>query len=347
MTIRVGILGCGKIARLHAEGYRAASDLAQVVVCQDEYQLEWAQKMASGFAADAVSRWQDVIARSDVDAVSICLPPFQHQEVALAAAQAGKHVLVEKPMAMNLAECKTIVATAKAKGVTLMVGQNQRFQPEHVQIKKLLDRQAIGKIVAIRFDCNQFVTHMYPPDSWIFDKELSGGGMIAQTAVHKIDLMRYFFGEIDEVSAFNGYTGLNKGYQPGGNEDISAFLMNFENGIVGEAFYLFAAYKVPIPTATGELTIFYGDRGIIHNVMGWHIYSQDIPEFSGGVTKLEIPQYPYSDSVSAEIRNFLDCIQSGAEPITSGRNNLGTMAVVDALYQSAATKSVVKVEKTQ
>ena len=88
MTIRVGILGCGKIARLHAEGYRAASDLAQVVVCQDEYQLEWAQKMASGFAADAVSRWQDVIERSDVDAVSICLPPFQHQEVALAAAQA-------------------------------------------------------------------------------------------------------------------------------------------------------------------------------------------------------------------------------------------------------------------
>lgn len=347
MTLRVGILGCGKIARLHAEGYRVASDLAQVVVCQDEYQIEWAQKMASGFGADAVSRWQDVIERPDVDAISICLPPFQHQQVALAATQAGKHVLVEKPMAMNLAECKTIVETAKAQGTTLMVGQNQRFQPEHVQIKKLLDRQAIGRIVAIRFDCNQFVTHMYPPDSWIFDKKLSGGGMIAQTAVHKIDLMRHFFGEIEEVAAFNGFTGLNAGYHPGGNEDISAFLMKFERGIIGEAFYLFAAHKVPIPTATGELTIFYGDRGMIHNVMGWHIYSQDIPEYSGGVTKLEIHQYPYTDSVSAEIRHFLECIQSGNEPITSGRNNLGTMAVVDALYQAGETKSVVKVEKTQ
>jgi predicted dehydrogenase len=228
-----------------------------------------------------------------------------------------------------------------------MVGQNQRFQPEHVQIKQLLARQAIGRVVAIRFDCNQFVKHMYPPDSWIFHKEMSGGGMVAQTAVHKIDLMRHFFGEIDEVAAFNGYTGLNPNYKPGGNEDIAAFLMNFANGIIGEAFYLFAAHKVPIPTATGELTIFYGEEGIIHNVMGWHIYSSKIPEYSGGVTKLDIHRYPYSDSVEAEIRHFLECIQTGNEPLTSGRDNLGTMAVVEAIYQAAETKTVVKVEKTQ
>ncbi len=355
MTIRIGILGCGKIARLHALGYKTAADLAQVVVCCDEYSVELAQKMAAEFNApefnvpefnvDVTTRWQDVIERGDVDAISICLPPYQHAEIALAAAAAGKHVLVEKPMAMNLAECQQMVAAAHAAGTVLMVGQNQRWQPEHIKIKDLLDRNAIGRIVAIRFDCNQFVTHMYPPDSWIFDKELSGGGMIAQTAVHKIDLMRHFFGEIDEVSAFNGYTGLNAGYKPGGNEDISAFLMNFDNGIVGEAFYLFAAYKVPIPTATGELTIFYGDKGIIHNVMGWHIYSTEIPEYSGGITKLDIHQHPYTDSVNAEVRHFLECVGNGQEPLTSGRDNLGTMAVVEALYQSAAEKRVVKVAK--
>lgn len=345
MTIRVGILGCGKIANLHAQGYKTASDLAQVVVCCDEYSIELAQKMAGGFGADVTNRWQDVIERSDVDAISICMPPYQHAEIALAAAAAGKHVLVEKPMAMDMDECKQIVAAAHKAGTTLMVGQNQRWQPEHVKIKELLDRNAIGRIVAIRFDCNQFVTRMYPPDSWIFDKAKSGGGMIAQTAVHKIDLMRHFFGEIEEVSAFNGYTGLNAGYQPGGNEDISTFLMNFENGIVAEAFYLFAAYKVPIPTATGELTIFYGDKGIIHNVMGWHIYSTEIPEYSGGVTKLDIHPHPYTDSVNAEIRHFLECIRDHKEPLTSGRDNLGTMATVAALYQSAETKRVVKVEK--
>ncbi|HMN28286.1 MAG TPA: Gfo/Idh/MocA family oxidoreductase, partial [Caldilineaceae bacterium] len=218
---------------------------------------------------------------------------------------------------------------------------------EHVKVKALLDQNAIGRIVALRFDCNQFVKYMYPPDSWIFDKAKSGGGMIAQTAVHKIDLMRHFFGEIDEVACFTGYTGLNPNYKPGGNEDIVAFVMNFASGIVGEGFYLFGAHKVPIPTSTGELTIFYGEEGVIHNVMGWHIYSTRIPEYSGGVTKLEIPSYPYVDSVVAEIRNFLACINNGQEPLTSGRDNLGTMAVIDALYAAAETKSVVKVEKTQ
>lgn len=347
MTIRVGILGCGKIARHHAAGYKAAADVAQVVVCCDEYQLAWAEKFAADFGADATGSWRSVIERSDVDAVSICLPPYQHQEVAVAAAQAGKHVLVEKPMAMNLDECKAMVAAAHEAGTVLMVGQNQRFQPEHLKIKELLDRQAIGRVVALRFDCNQFVKHMYPPHSWIFDKAKSGGGMVAQTAVHKIDLMRHFFGEIDEVASFHGYTGLNPNYKPGGNEDIVAFIMNFTNGIVGEAFYLFAAHKVPIPTATGELTIFYGEDGIIHNVMGWHIYSTRMPEYSGGVTKLDIHHYPYVDSVVAEVRHFLSCIANGQEPLTSGRDNLGTMAVVAALYQAAETKTVVKVEKTQ
>ncbi|MFN8489949.1 MAG: Gfo/Idh/MocA family oxidoreductase [Caldilineaceae bacterium] len=345
MTIRVGILGCGKIANLHAQGYKAAPDLAQVKVCCDEYSIGLAEKMAHDFGAATSNSWRDVIARRDVDAISICMPPYQHAEIALAAAAAGKHVLVEKPMAMDMAECKQMVAAAEKAGTVLMVGQNQRWQPEHVKIKELLDRHAIGKIVALRFDCNQFVKHMYPPDSWIFDKTKSGGGMIAQTAVHKIDLMRHFFGEIDEVAAFNGYTGLNPGFKPGGNEDIVAFLMNFASGIVGEAFYLFAAYQVPIPTATGELTIFYGDKGVIHNVLGWHVYSTEIPEYSGGLTKLNIHHYPYTDSVSAEIRHFLECIRDKKEPITSGRDNLGTMATVTALYQAAETKSVVKVEK--
>jgi len=345
MITRVGILGCGKIARLHALGYQTANDLAQVVVCCDEYSVELAEKTAAPFGADVTNRWQDVIERDDVDAVSICMPPYQHAEIAQAAAAAGKHILVEKPLGMDLAESRRIVAAAQEAGTVLMVGQNQRFQPEHVKIKALLDSDAIGRIVALRFDCNQFVKNMYPPDSWIFDKKLSGGGMVAQTAVHKIDLMRHFFGEITEVAAFQGHTGLNPGYEPGGNEDIVAFLMTFANGIVGEAFYLFGAYKTPIPTMTNELTVFYGDKGVIHNVLGWYIYSTDVPEYSGGLTKLEIPSYPYSDSVNAEIRHFLECIRDGKEPITSGRDNLGTMAVVEAIYKAAATKSVVKVEQ--
>lgn len=342
MTIRVGMIGCGKIARLHAEGYQAASDLAEVVVCCDEWDENLAQQMADKFPeATAVTRWQDVVERADVDAVSICMPHYLHAPIALAAAAAGKHILVEKPMAMNLAEAKEMVAAAEKAGTLLMVGQNQRFMSDHRRIKELLDQDAIGRIVAVRFDCNQFLKKMYPPGNWIFSKEKSGGGMVISTAVHKLDLLRYFFGEIREVSSFQGHTGLNYDMD---NEDIATMLLEFENGIIGEGFYLFAAHKVPIPTATSELTIFYGEKGIIHNVLGWHIYSTEIPQYSGGLTRLEVTTEPYVNSVVSEIRHFLECIQDNRQPLTSGRDNLGTMAVIDAIYRSAAQKAVVPVQ---
>jgi len=169
MSLRIGLIGCGKVSRLHAQGYKAASDLAEVVVCCDEWNERLAQEMAAQFAsATAVTRWQTVIERADVDAIDICMPPYLHAPIAIAAAEAGKHILVEKPMAMNLAQAREIVAAADRYGVTLMVGQNQRFMSAHREVKALLDQGAIGRVAAVRIDCNQFVKYMYPEGNWIF-----------------------------------------------------------------------------------------------------------------------------------------------------------------------------------
>ena len=344
MTIRVGIVGCGKIAHGHAQGYLAAPDLAEVVVCSDDWSAEAAAAMAAKFpAAQAVTSWQEVINRPDVDAISLCMPHYQHAPIALAAAAAGKSILVEKPMAMNLAEARAMVDAAAKAGVVLMAGQNQRFMSDHRAVKELLDKDAIGRVVAVRFDCNQFLRNMYPEGSWMFSKAKTGGGMVICTAVHKIDLLRYLFGEVRQVASFQARTGLNYNMD---NEDVAAILLEFENGIVAEGFYLFAAYRVPIPTATSELTIIYGDKGVIHNVLGWHIYSTEIPQYSGGQTKLEWAPPPYRESLVLEVRHFLECIRDGVEPLTSGRDNLGTMAVIDAVYRAAETHSVQPVERT-
>lgn len=343
MTIRLGLIGCGKVSQVHAQGYKAATDLAEVVVCCDEWNEQQARDMAARFeSATAVNRWQAVIERADVDAVDICMPTYLHAPIAIAAAEAGKHVLVEKPMAMNLTEAKNMVTAADQHGTVLMVGQNQRFMVAHQEIKALLDQGAIGRIVAVRIDCNQFVKYMYPEGNWIFSKAKARGGMVINTAVHKLDLLRYFFGEIRRVSSFQANTGLNYNMD---SEDIAAFTLEFENGIIGEGFYLFAAHKVPIPTSTGELTIIYGEKGLIHNVLGWHIYSTEIEKYSGGLTRLEMPREPYGHSIATEIRHFLEAIQTSAEPLTSGRNNLGTMAVIDAIYRSAEAGVVAEVEK--
>jgi predicted dehydrogenase len=342
MTIRIAILGCGKISGAHALGYQQATDLAEVVVCCDEWNEQLAHDMAARFkAADVLTSWQEVIAREDVDALDICMPPYLHAPIAIAAAEAGKHVLVEKPMAMTVAQAREMAAASEANGTVLMVGQNQRFMAAHRQVKALLDEGTIGRPLAVRIDCNQFVKHMYPPGNWIFSKEKSGGGMIMQTAVHKLDLLRYFFGEVRRVSNFQANTGLNGPYD---TEDLVSFLLEFESGLIGQAFYLFAAHKVPIPTATNELTIINGEKGLIHNVLGWHVYSTDVEKYSGGLTRLDMPPEPYGHSVAAEVRHFLECIQSGADPLTSGRDNLGTMAIMAALYKAAETGTVVDVQ---
>lgn len=147
MTIRVGILGCGKIARLHAHGYKQAPDLAQVVVCCDEYSVELAQKLAQEFpGAGVTNRWQEVIERSDVDAISICLPPYQHALVALAAAAAGKHVLVEKPMAATLADATEMVRTARQSGKLLMCALKTRYSDDIMAAKRIIASGELGDI---------------------------------------------------------------------------------------------------------------------------------------------------------------------------------------------------------
>jgi predicted dehydrogenase len=314
-----------------------------MVVCCDEWSEDQARETAAIFPGAAVAtRWQDVIERDDIDAVDICMPNWMHHEIALAAAAAGKHIFVEKPMGLTLAEAKDLATASEKAGKILMVNQNQRFMTEHLAIKKLVDDSAIGKVVAVRFDCNQFLERMYPEGSWMFSRAKTGGGMVITTAVHKIDLLRYFFGEVSQVSSFQGYTGLNYKMDM---EDIATMLLEFENGIIAEGFFYFAAYKVPIPTATGELTIIYGDKGIITNVNGWQIYSADVPQYSGGMTHLPIPPTQYRQSLNAAVRHYLECIVENKEPLTSGRDNLGTMAVIDAIYKAAAEKAVVDVAK--
>ncbi len=345
MPLRVGIIGCGKIAHLHGEGYRAAPDLAEVVVCSDDWSIDAARQLAATFPnATAVGHWQAVVERDDIDVISVCMPHDDHLPIGLAGAAAGKHMLIEKPFALNLEQARQIVQASEQAGKVLMVGQNQRFMESHRRVKALLDQDAIGKLVAVRFDCNQFVSKMYGPDSWMFERARTGGGMVISTAVHKLDLLRWFFGEITQVSSFQATTSLNY-REANPNEDVATILLEFENGMLGEGFYLFAAHKSPIPTTTSELTVIYGEEGIIHNVLGWHVYSPKIPQYSAGETKLDFPNEPYVGSVVTEIRHFLECIRDGKEPLTSGRDNLNTVATIDAIYRAAANKTVERVER--
>ncbi len=343
MTIRVGLIGCGLMAKAHLLGYQAAEGRAEIVMCCDN-NLQLAHDLSAKIDGkpEIVTDWEQVIASKNVDAVDICAPHFLHAPIVLAAALAGKHVLLEKPMAMNLDEARQMVEATTAAGKIFMVAQNQRYLPEHSRIRDFLNQGAIGHVIAARIDGNQFLSKGYPQGHWLFSKALAGGGVIRTTAIHKIDLLRYFLGEVRRVTALYSTSGLNLGMD---SEDIATIALEFENGALGEAFFTFAAYQNPIPTASHELVILYGTKGMINNINGWHMYSTEVEAYSHAMTSLELPDADYSASFVHEVKHFLDCIETGNEPLSSGTDNLKTIAVIDAIYQSAETGQTTLVQR--
>ncbi len=342
MTIRVALIGCGLMARAHTPGYVAADKRAEVVLCCDNEEVRAKERADHlGGTAAVTTDWQAAIASERVDAVDICAPHFLHAPMVRAAAKAGKHILLEKPMALNLEEACGMVAATKAADRLFMIAQNQRYLPEHWRIKALLEQGAIGQVLAARIDGNQFLKNIYPPGHWLFSQTLTGGGVIRTTAIHKIDLLRYLIGEPHRVTAFHRKSGLNPNMD---NEDMAAFALEFENGAIGDAFFTFAAHQNPIQTASGELVILYGTKGMISNVGSWQLYSTELEGFDKGLTSLNLPNADYGGSFINEVLHFIECIETGKTPLSSGGDNLHTMATIDALYQSAATGQATTID---
>src|SRR5947209_16182127 len=171
--VRVALIGCGGIATAHLAGYRSLPELGRIVVACDA-DPDSARRRAQETGAEACFDYRAALARDDVEAVDLCLPHDLHEPVTRAAAAAGKHVLVEKPIARNLAEAGRMIAACAEAGVHLMVAHCQRFSADRQTAKRLVDEGAIGRIYLMRTDHNQWVD--YPSGHWINDPVKLGGG---------------------------------------------------------------------------------------------------------------------------------------------------------------------------
>ena len=193
--IKIGIIECGKITEVrHAPEYveNPNCELAGFFDVVPGRAREFADK----FGGRAFATMEELLA-SDVDAVSVCVANAYHASTAIAALKAGKHVLCEKPMAMNEADCLEIVETARKMGRFLMIGQNQRLAKAHVKAKEILDSGELGRIITFQ---TQFC-HPGPEgwtgskNSWFFDKKIAAFGAMADLGVHKTDLIVYLTGQ--------------------------------------------------------------------------------------------------------------------------------------------------------
>lgn len=209
--LKVCIVGCGRIATLNVLGYKDNPHAEIYAVC--DVSFERAAALAKAVGIDRVyTDYQNVLDDPAIDVIELLTPHNIHCQMTVAACEAKKHVSVQKPMAMSLAECDRMIAAAKANGVRLKVYENFVFYPPYVQAKQMIEEGAIGEPLSIRLKMNAGNNrHGWHVDqsswAWRMQEEVSGGGeLVFDDGNHKFSIARYFMGEPDTVFAFIGKT---------------------------------------------------------------------------------------------------------------------------------------------
>lgn len=204
-TFTAAVIGSGSIAQhLHLPGYNKRTDIARIIAVDPEPARQ-AEVTKSFRVAKTYADYREMFAQEKPDFVSVCSPNFFHAEHAIAALQAGAHVLLEKPMAMSIAEAHAIKTAAEQAGTKVMVGFSHRMQRGNMKVKELLSAGAIGEpfMIRVRF------AHGGPfpgwaKSDWFYDPALAGGGALLDMGIHAIDLAQWFLGPITGVTALMG-----------------------------------------------------------------------------------------------------------------------------------------------
>lgn len=346
--IKIGLIGAGGASNRHTAAYiQFPNQIRLTAIC--DYIRSHAEKRSEETGCnDIYCDAERMLRKADIDAVHICTPHADHYVLAMSAIDMGKHVLVEKPMGVTLDQCTTMAAAAKKRRVTLMAGQVRRYMPMYRCTKRIIERGDIGRVRAVRFDCMLDLPSFAPYGHWMSDGAQAGGGVVISQCIHGIDLMRYFVGEVKRVQAM---TRTSSHLFIHNAEDFACALFEFETGAIGEMFGTYSGFRMP----WGEQFMIFGEEGTIHAVppkgefegevmIATRKHANPFNEWADQYRGFKPLQYdlegmPSDDAFTNEILHFADCCRSGAEPESSARDNLETMRVVFAIYESAKSGS--------
>jgi predicted dehydrogenase len=338
--IRIGIIGCGKIAQLRHIPEYAQNPNAELIGYYD-FVYERAEEMAKTYGGRAFSTVEELLNSADIDAVSVCTANNAHASMTVAALEAGKHVLCEKPMATTLAECEAMVEASLKYGKKLMIAQNQRMMLEHIRAKELLESGTIGTPISFRTCFGHSGPDNWSVDwgtgNWFFNREKSGFGALADLGIHKIDLIQYLLNSnISKIQAMTAT--LDKHYPDGSPVDVEdnvSCLCLMESGILGTITASWTYYG-----EEDNDTVIYGTKGILK--ISCKTHSIEVLFENGDRMLYDLP----SQEVSGIIDSFVDCLVRDTEPSIDGKQVLHAMRVFFAAVESAQdAKQMVPNEK--
>ena len=339
--LRVGIIGSGNIARKrHAPGWLLMTGSARVTAVSD-IDLNAAGEMADILAAggEKPAIYEDftkLIREAAIDAVDICLPHHLHAEAILAAVDAGKHILCEKPMCISLEEADRIVAAVDKAGIVYMSAHNELFFPPITAAREFIDRGSVGKPFVIR-------SHEFPIQyraaevpgrpapatlmlGWRANRETMGGGMLIDKGYHPTYILLYLAdSEPVAVTAMtNTYVAEMEG------EDTALVLVKFANGAIGQ---IFTGEGFVFPHNDAKFHII-GERGEIWGNR-WDVFSK--PRGFAEPSRTVFNEALYPGVMDMEIMHFVDSVETGRKPIQDHHDGRRVLEVIQAAYRSVET----------
>lgn len=339
MTWKWGVIGAGGIAdrRTIPEGIMPSErcELVGLMDLDDERLRAAAEKYG---VARATAHIEELLSWDDVQVVYIATPVHLHAAQAIAAAEAGKHILCEKPLAITAADCRRIMAAAEANGVKLAAGYMMRFHSLHRRLKAIIAEGDLGQPVLARAN----FTCWYPEieGAWRQDPQRGGGGALPDLGAHCIDLLRMLLGEVRSVCAFADTITFSYPV-----DDIAALLLKFDSGAQG---IVDVSFNVPDAAAHNILEVYGTKGGVIadHTIgqepggnMVAYLSDQsagyDAAQARSGAEVARKIEAPPVNLYRAEVEHLLDCIENDVEPLNSGAEATRVQEIIEAAYESS------------
>lgn len=345
--LKIGIIGLGSISQLHADAYSKNPDVELYAFC--DIHRERAVKAAEkyGVPIDRVfSDINEMLALDEIDAVSVCTWNSAHASCTITALNAGKHVLCEKPMAMNAAEAEEMKLAADRAGKLLMIGFVRRFGNDCQILKDYIDTDFFGDIYYTKAT---YLRRNGNPGGWFGDKSRSGGGPLIDLGVHVIDLTRYLLGNPKPVSVYGatfqkllnrknikastGYTSAEKTEDDICDvEDLAVAMIRFDNGAV---LNVEASFSLNIKKDCGSIELF-GSKSGAKLDPELELYSE-LNDYMVNIGLANETALSFDGLFEKEINHFVACVKDGIPCISPAQDGIEIMEILDAIYESAKT----------
>ncbi len=332
--LRLCVVGLGRVATSHLDAIAELKEAVELAAVMSRDEAKGRQTTVQHGARRVYTDYAAMLEDREIDAVVLCLPHFLHESATVAAVRAGKHVLCEKPMALNADEARRMVRAAEEHGVRLMIGQSRRFYDAVLASRRLVQEDRLGRLVAIN-EWNYSLRLEDHPSTWRPDLQKSGGRIMPFWGVHLLDYILWMFDARPRTVAAR-MASVNPNWQ---GEDEAIVLLGFDGGGMASIHLSWNARIRPThPRQEVTGRIWDSKKNAVYEryVIGEKgaLYMDDETElYLDGELIVSGPQQP--SNFALQLREFASAIAEGREPLASGREVLKVQETVDAAFRAA------------